>query len=309
MHLSKLLVFIFSYTMTSDCLSLSGTITTDRSFYYEKFQTPPSKFATFEYRISFPLMNDDDYVNLFFYTTENHINIDHNCSVRTYAQVKYDHLHNEFKDHVHKACYRNGNILRCSQSRSIQDYKPRHFAFSFGFYCEHKLSKSLKGLWYNVSVYSQTNETICSTMPGNVPYCSKFYNQVSHPNLIDQKNREDAAKLFRSLFHTEWILGDVFDCYPYFLEAACYLFFPRCNTTSNSLTVPCRESWKQLGEACLETSNDLDNVVVALLSLKAKETVAAYDSEYLPSRFGPINCYYEDVFCGSPPKCYWCRDR
>ena len=211
---------------------------------------------------------------------------------------------------MHKACYRNGNILRCSQSRSIQDYKPRHFAFSFGFYCEHKSSKSLKGLWYNVTVYSQTNETVCSTMPGNVPYCSKFYNQVSHLNLIDHKNREDAAKLFRSLFHTEWILGDVFDCYPYFLEAACYLFFPRCNTTSNSLTVPCRESWKQLGEACLESSNDLDNVVVTLFSLKAKETVAAYDSEYLPSRFGPVNCYYEDVFCGSAPnvtgaEIYW----
>ena len=138
-------------------------------------------------------------------------------------------------------------------------------------------------------------------MPGNVPYFSKFYNQVSHPNLIDHKNREDASKLFRSLFHTEWILGDVFDCYPFFLKAACYIFFPRCNETSNSLTVPCKESWKQLGEACLESSNDLDNVVVTLLSLKAKETVAAYDYEYLPSRFGSIQCYYEDVICGSPP--------
>ena len=78
-------------------------------------------------------------------------------------------------------------------------------------------------------------------------------------------------------------------------------FFPRCNPTFNSFIFPCRESWKQLGEACLESSNDRDNVSVAVLSFKAKETVAAYDYEYLPSRFGPIQCYYENVVCESPP--------
>ena len=78
-------------------------------------------------------------------------------------------------------------------------------------------------------------------------------------------------------------------------------FFPRCNPTFNSFIFPCRESWKQLGEACLESSNDRDNVSVAVLSFKAKETVAAYDYEYLPSRFGPIQCYDDDVVCESPP--------
>ena len=80
-----------------------------------------------------------------------------------------------------------------------------------------------------------------------------------------------------------------------------FVFFPRCNPTFNSFIFPCRESWKQLGETCLESSNDRDNVSVAVLSFEAKETVAAYHYEYLPSRFGPIQCYYDDVVCESPP--------
>ena len=185
----------------------------------------------------------------------------------------------------------------------IQDYKPRHFSFSFGFYCKQKLSKSLKGLWYNVSLYSQTNETSCLPMPENISYnCSKYYSQVSLLNLIDHKNREDATKLFDSVFQTKRLLGDLFNCYPYFLEASCYLFFPRCNEKSNIFILPCRQVWEQLGEACLDELESLDNIIdlTTFLLSKAKEILNAFDYEYLPSRFGSIQCWYEEVICQPP---------
>ena len=175
-----------------DCLAnlYSGTITKDTHFFYWKFQTYPSRSASFHYEVSFPVQTE--YVNLFFYTTKDHVNIDKNCSVRDYAQVKYNSMHQEFHRY-HKACPDSRNKVICKQSRPIQDYKPRHFAFSFGFYCKDKSSKSLKGLTYNVRIYDQTNETTCSTMPDDVPYCSKFYSEVSHPNLIDHAVKKEAA--------------------------------------------------------------------------------------------------------------------
>ena len=122
-----------------------------------------------------------------------------NVQWRTYNQVMHNSMHQEFST-THKACPDSYSNVHCKQSRRLQDYKPRHFSFSFGFYCKDKSFKSLKGLTYNVIIYDQTNDTSCTTMPADVPYCSKYYSQVSFPNLIDHDKKEDAAKLFHTLF-------------------------------------------------------------------------------------------------------------
>ena len=238
---------MFNFTSWCDSLSINGTITYDTHFFYRKFPTPPSKLASFEYTVTFPFQMK--YVNLFFYSTKTHVNINEQCSVRTYDQVMYKSMHQEFRTN-HRACPDSYSNVHCKQSRSIQDYKPRHFAFSFGFYCQDKSRKSLRGLQYNVIIYSQSNTTTCSKMPKDLTHCSNYYRQVSFPNLIDHKNMEDAAKLFHTLFPNEFVLVDVFNCYPYFLKAMCYVFFPRCNAKSNSFNVSCMEAWRELSEAC-----------------------------------------------------------
>ena len=133
-------------------------------------------------------------------------------------------------------------------------------------------------------------------MPNDIPYCTKFYNQVSHPNLIDHAVKEEAAKLFHTLFPTQFIENDVFDCYPYFLKAVCYAFFPRCNATSDSFIVPCKDTWEQLTEACLpesESSTSIDNLLGSLLANNGDNTINfnlpsfyfssnSFDYEYLP---------------------------
>ena len=292
----RLIIFCFCFRRDIDCYlhSVVGTIADDTSFFYEKFQTPPSRLATFEYSVLIPLENNDDYVNFYLYTSEHHVNLEKECSVKDFGQVKNDKLHQEFSRR--KACYQRGNQLFCHRVRHIQDYIPRHFAFSLGFYCEDRLVKSLKGFTFNVTIFSQTNETTCSPMPETAINCAQYYSQVSHPNLINHEKKEDAVESLNKGFRTRSILRNASDCYQHFDEFACYLFFPRCNATFNSFIVPCRETYEELTEECLgglRSTEVPNNIMVGLHS--------TYDYEYLPSRFEPFQCYYEEVRCKSPP--------
>ena len=313
MHGLIILIFMFNFTSWCDSLSINGTITYDTHFFYRKFPTPPSKLASFEYTVTFPFQLK--YVNLFFYTTKIHVNIEEQCSVRSYDQVMHNSSHQEFRT-SHKACPDSYSKVHCKQSRSIQDYIPRHFAFSFGFYCQDKSKKSLKGLKYNVIIYSQSNTTTCSTMPNNLTYCSNYYRQVSFPNLIDHQNMEDAAKLFHKLFPIKFILDHAYDCYPYFLKTMCYVFFPRFNATSNSFIVPCMEAWKELSEACFggpQSASMLGNLLPSHLSTNKHKPIKSiiynlpsyffsnttFDYKYLPPSSSNL-CYYERVICKYP---------
>ena len=241
MHPSLRLISFFYCFRACQSVSVFGTITNGTSFYYKKIPAPPSKLVTLESSASFQVQNDEDYVNLFFYTTDNHINIEEKCSVKNYGQVKHDDLHLELSVNRRYACHRKKDQLECRIIRRIQDFIPRNFAFSLGFYCNEKSSKSLKGLSYNITVYSQTNETTCSTMPETTANCAQYYNQVSLPNLIDHENKEEAAESLNRAFLTRTFLGEeILDCYQHSVETVCYLFLPRCNATSNIFIVPCR---------------------------------------------------------------------
>ena len=122
-------------------------------------------------------------------------------------------------------CSRKENEMFCHSSVPIQDYMPRHYAFSFGFYCTDKTRKSLKGLTYNVTIHSQTNETTCSAMPVSVPVCSQYYTQVAHPNLIDHEDIEDAVESFSRKYFAKRYLHEEYknllNCYQHFDEAVC----------------------------------------------------------------------------------------
>ena len=149
-------------------------------------------------------------------------------------------------------------------------------------------------------------------MSEDLTYCSNYYRQVSFPNLIDHNKTEDAAKLFHTLFRNEFILENKFDCYPYLMKAACYLFFPKCIGTNESFIVPCNETWKELTEACfteLESASNTKNLLTSLLSSNGHFvnlpslyfSNATFDYTYLPPLEESTPCYYEKVKCESPP--------
>ena len=87
------LIFLFTLCMGNVCtLTVNGEIKDDRPFYYETFDTPPSKSAPLEYTFTFP----GDYVHLHFYTAQDHINIKKKCSFLDYGQVLNYNMHKEF---------------------------------------------------------------------------------------------------------------------------------------------------------------------------------------------------------------------
>ena len=55
----------------------------------------------------------------------------------------------------------------CHGKKTIQDYIPRSFAISFGFFCGRAEGNSLKDLTYTISIYDQTNEIQESPPAGN----------------------------------------------------------------------------------------------------------------------------------------------
>ena len=104
-------------------------------------------------------------------------------------------------------------------------------------------------------------------MPESVPVCSQYYTQVTHPNLIDHEEIEDAVASFNRRYFLRLPYKDFVDCYQYFDKTKCYLFFPRCNATSNSFIVPCRESYEELREECLggiKSFNVKENILTTL---------------------------------------------
>ena len=121
---------------------MEGEITDDRSLSYVKLQTPPSKSAKIEYTITFR----SDYVELHFYTTEHHINLEKNCSFPPIGQVSNTELNKYFSALVNDECRKVNNILTCTRFEEIQDFIPRSYSFSFGFKCEDVSTKYLKGL-------------------------------------------------------------------------------------------------------------------------------------------------------------------
>ena len=264
---------------------ISGTVTDDTSFIYKEFPTP-SQSATVECIFSYTFNTISDYVIFHIYTTKEHLDFDQNCSKRQYGQLRNRDLHYNYGfRRARDECRRKGGRLTCRVSTKIQDYKSRNFGFSFQFFCGDKARKSLKSLIYNVTISAQTNETICSPMPDISPNCSKYYTQVSHPNLLEHQTKGGATWSFSYIF----LISET-SCYQHFVEASCYLFFPRCNSTSNSIIVPCRETAKEFLIGCFDSFTH------------GQYNTFDVDVEYLPSKDGSTDCFYRPVFCQDPPK-------
>ena len=276
-------------------VSINGTIEDEISFYYQELPAQPSMIATLVYRITYPLADRDDYVDVQFYTTSKHSNIDKKCTCRPNGQALnvYMHFSNSLNTGCSKCCEEiYSGHLQCSSGINIQDYIPRRFGFSLGFNCNDASDKSLKGTTYSVEVYSQTNRTTCSAMPKTSVNCSKFHASVSYPNLFGH-NRRVSRKSFKYLVDTANSSNINLDCYPYLKEFVCNLFFPKCLRESHNVTVPCREMFEELKMGCTAS-------LLAVTFLGDPE-IGSYHNNYLPSRDGSIPCWYKPVVCGPPP--------
>ena len=300
----------------SHSMSISDVISEDVTFLHKTFPVPPSMRAIIQMDVSYPISSvkiPDNYPIMGIYTTNDHINIKKQCTYIRYGQLANQVLHPRIRldgsDIQPPHCLKEGvDTIHCRRNVTIQDFKPRNFSFSFGFFCS-KINQvsSLKGLIYNISIHGQTNETKCIQLhPRITNVCSQFYQYGLLPDLIGGKDmltilsHWDHFKTYVAIFEGQ--------CYQHFLEVGCYVVVPKCDPISRQVIHPCREMCHDFRIACSKIklprstiTGDIPHDSSEDKTILLGATSLGINCDYLPSVAGEIPCFYKPVTCRSPP--------
>ena len=310
---AHVLILLLLHLTHVNLLTISDTILDDTKFYYRKLTIYPSKKVTIEFSLSH--VGNGQILDL--YTFDDNPYISRNCSYPRFGQLRnedfiiplgpartYRFLSCDFEDH----------ILECHGKTTVQDYKPRHFAFSFGFHCEENFNhpQTLKGLTFNITLYEESNNTECSTVKDYALFsCARFYTHNTFPNLVGLPDNEEARFLIKRIDLILKLLdpnpiNNV--CHQHFEEILCYILNPKCNYSSNQIIPSCRETCHELFNGCLDSIishySRMNHVID--LSKYEKYELDSVDSDdllncdYLPSVNGSIPCFYKPVICDAP---------
>ena len=162
-RLCMLLVLLSQYQFCHSA-HVSGTITENVTFFYRKLTVTPSVSATIEYSITY--LNNSmrfRYPLMGIFTAYPKVNIEKRFSYIRYGQLRNENLHPHLRfDRPYRttACRLSGaDTVNCSGRVDIQDYMPRDFYLTFGFYCTWPRINSLQGLTYKISFLMQSNGT------------------------------------------------------------------------------------------------------------------------------------------------------
>ena len=266
----------------------------NRTFHHEYLSTYPSKSVRVEYTVRY--MSDlaqNGTLILNIYTDDNW-SPEHECSNQTYGQLRNHNLHLPLSLPSSR-CVPSGNseMTFCTGKTAIWDYIPRQYSFSIGFDCYRVEKASLSGVYFNVSIFDQTNHTECSRITNvqnkaMMVNCSKFYSTTSFPNLIGSQTLVQGITSLNN-FYVRYLetltLNRTSSCYKRFFELVCYTFISKCEETK-LLTIPrCREMCEDFFEGC-GGFRFLD--------------LFEMNCQYLPLRNGTIPCLYELVTCDPP---------
>ena len=209
-------------------------------------------------------------------------------------------------------------MLHCEGRSSIQDYKPRHYGFSFGYECRISVKPSLVGLLYNFTISGQSNKTQCLGTPQNLSEinCTGFYDYMSLPNMIgdpDVVSVEKWASGFKKYgAFVAYVLSHLptGGCYKYMKELFCRIVLPQCDPVENQVIPLCKETIRDVLHGCLKPVEAFIEVLSSSSTLKLfnqwttlvdRNISADVDSDYLPSINDPIPCFYKPVTCDLPP--------
>ena len=209
--------------------SISGEISEDLKFIHKTFPGPAAKRATIEYNVRFYYHAWRNYLILGIYTTQDHVNIEKNCTYRSYGQLRNRAMHRTFGPTY---CQPGENSTRhCAGNITVQDFIRRNFSISFGFRCRDvKPTTSLKGLIFNITIYPQREGVTCFPLTGD-SICRNYYGYGGFPNLLGDEHIGDSS--------LSSLIRKSFQCYQYPIELFCRLYIPRCRW--GNLVHPCRE--------------------------------------------------------------------
>ena len=280
-----ILLAVFGQPKCSYSTSISGEISEDVTFLHKTFPVPP--FRT-------DLM-------MGIYTTEDHVNIQNQCTQTRYGQLGNKHLHQTLNS-GHPACkLRFDGGLHCRDTITIQDFMLRTFSFSFGFECylicngSRAGNPSLNGLVYNVSI-SGHKYVNCRSHLGKSDTEMCNFQSVAPTNLLGNKLSQSKyiANILQVFYDTAVADGNILErnplCNQHFSETACHIFLPPCLPDSLLVMHACKEACYDMLRTC---KHDQEPYWIL-------DDFWEFDCGYLPSiRDGPL-CFYKPVRCYEP---------
>ena len=318
-------LLILSLTTAESFFVISDKIWNDTEFYYRTLSVYPSKLATIEYTVNFNICSECK-VKLHIYTTDRDIKNDiaSQCHNRKYGQLRNENLHIPLSARLHPyrstTCIFNktDQTVYCNGKTTIQDFKPRNYAFSFGFDCgRYSKPPSLNGLSFYVSIYGQQNKSKCVPYSEGMdnPSCWNFYDHVSLPNLIGDPDLKSVKKWIGRLDAYELYMASILPpeskglCYQHTYEILCRVAVPKCDPVRNQVIHPCQQICYDVIQGCSKYILNMQDTLSLPLQKKFKHLKSYLEKDiqdyvgcdYLPSRNGSIPCYYKPVTCGAPP--------
>ena len=125
------------------------------------------------------------------------------------------------------------------------EFHTKTFHISFGFDCvDARSPSSIEGLFYNLSIYNQSNQTECIQLPEELRKlgCINDHEYMTLPTLvgeIDVDNMLGNAYTYQTIFAMVFSMMSLKSCYQHWKEFLCMTVIPVCETQLKVMVPPC----------------------------------------------------------------------
>ena len=294
-----LLLTLLAVTLVSGTNSVIGTIKDNTTWFLSNLSACPAKTASLEYHVQYPYVPSTPTPSItFYYNGQDSPNFETHCTTDFYGQLRNEDLavplHEPYRGKFF--CYRANETWHCSGKTEIQDFEPKSYSFSFCFDCGDKYSGNLNGLWYNVTVYDESNKTSCVDLKmaqgQRIDRCERSYPNAAIPNQIGGTDMDTMRWQLRQI---QTIMDQIIDlvthksCLLELYQVLCLVALPECLPEQNEIVLPCREYCESLLDNCLEKEPIV--ILVEKFALNCK---------YLPSQKYNDHCFMQVDVCGPP---------
>ena len=155
---------ITTVTIVTATNSVVGTIKDNTTWFLSNLSRVPAKTASLEYHVQYPYEPSKPTPSIiFYYNGQDSPNFETHCTTDFFGQLRNEDLavplHEPYRGKFFY--YHDNKNWHCSGKTTIQDFEPKSYSFSFCFGCDKKYSGNLNGLWYNVTIYDESNKTSC----------------------------------------------------------------------------------------------------------------------------------------------------
>ena len=287
-----LLLATVTVTIVAGRNSVFGTIQNDTTWFLSKMSVRPAMTASLEYHVQYPYVEGRARpIITFYYNGQNSPNLKTLCETDLYGQLRNEDLAVPLNEVYRQKfiCYHDSETWYCSGKTRIQDFEPKSYSFSFCNECGKKSTGNLNGLWYNVTIYDESNRTSCVDLKmaqGQRIYrCERSYHYAAIPNQI---GGTDLVTMMWQLEQVQGILDRIIDlvthksCLQELYQVLCLVALPECLPEENKIILPCREYCESMLDKCLKMEPLVILVEEFTLNCKYLPSQASYAQCFMP---------------------------